>query len=199
MPSGLRTVRRATWPTKLCNRPRPAPPPAKIPVRPAIALAARRRPKRGAAGRASRHDRGLRRRLWHHRLWRLRLVHERQHDPDRLPGRRGRFRPGVGIGAGDPVLLHRHVCGRIVRADPAGAGAAPCLRLRSGDARGDHRPDATGVPVDRFRHRDRQFRDGRLQQRALPRRRASGKPHLRHRNAEPRRIASRAGGEARAA
>ena len=115
------------------------------------ALAARRRPKRGAAGRASRHDRGLRRRLRHHRLWRLRLVHERQYDPDRLPGGRGRVRPGVGVGAGDPVLLHRNVCGRLVRATRRAGGAAPRVRLRRGDARGDRRPDAARLPVDRLR------------------------------------------------
>ena len=104
-----------------------------------------RRPKRGAAGRASRHDRGLRRRLRHHRLWRLRLVHERQYDPDRLPGRRGRVWPGVGVGVGDPVLLRWRVCGRIVRGTRWAPRAAPCLHLRRGDARGDHRPDAASA------------------------------------------------------
>ena len=57
--------------------------------------------------------------------------------------------------------------GSLVGASPPGRGAAPRVRLRRGDARGDHRPDAVRLPVDRLRDRDGQCRDGRLQQRAL--------------------------------
>ena len=124
-------------------------------------------------------DRGLRRRLRHHRLWGLRLVHERQYDPDRLPGRRGRVWPGVGVGVGDPVLLRRLVRGRIVRGTPRAPRAAPCLTFVAATLAAiiGLTQLASYPPAS---DRDRQFRNGRHEQRALPRRRASREPHLRH-------------------
>ena len=54
----------------------------------------------------------------------------------------------------------------LARARRAG-GAAPRVRRGRGGARGDRRPDAVRLAVDRLRDRDRQFRDGRHEQRAL--------------------------------
>ena len=52
-----------------------------------------------------------------------RFVHEREHHPDRLPDRGGRVRPGLALGAGDPVLRRR-----IVRREPCSCSPRAVLR-----------------------------------------------------------------------
>ena len=139
---------------------------------PRRAFEARPSSKRRASGGRPRHDRRLCRRLWHDHLWRLRVVHERQHHPDRLSGRGRPVRPTRALRPGDPLLRHR-----FVRRNPHRAVRGPLCaagRVRRGRSRTchDHRLHRASFAVRRRRDRGHKFRDGNHEQRVLSHRRA---------------------------
>ena len=149
------TLEVRSWPT---NSVKPtAGEPSLRPRRPSIRppFAARPGSKRGASGRGARHDRRLRRRLWHDHLWRLRVVHERKHHPDRLSGRGGRVRPRFALGAGDPVL-RRRIVRRDLLVESAGRHARRVVYWRGRSrARRDRRLDAISASLSGGRSRSR--------------------------------------------
>src|SRR5208337_3786338 len=76
-------------------------------------------------------------------------------------------------------------------------GATAGFRRARGRAGGNHWLHATRIRIWWPSHRDRQFRDGSPEHRAVPRRRAIREPDFRHGNAEPDWGAFRTGAQAR--
>src|ERR1700733_5259366 len=149
-------------------------------------------------GRRSRHGRRLRRRLRHYHLWRVPVVHEREHHPDRLSNRGGRVWSCLTLGAGDPVLRRRIVRRNFAYAIRGTLGAASGVWRGCGRAGGDYRLHSAPPFICRRSRRNEQFRDGSHEHCSLSGRRAAGEPYFCDRGAEPHRVKPRVGPEARA-
>ncbi len=111
----------------------------------------------------------------------------------------GAFGPASLAALGDPVLCRGSVRRNLARAGRGSLCAKAGVRRGRGRSGRDRRLHAFRLAKRRRRDRSDKLCDGDHEQRALERRRAIGEPDFRHRHAEPRRLASCARDEGRAA